>query len=156
MTGVFGEPHEGEERRETVSAVIQRESDGKFLLLKFSGYNWIAPSVGGVEKGESVLKAAEREVFEETGYRTKAVRVLGEIVESHFYADHKKVWRYRIDQPVLLKLISSEPEEISVEEKSKHVVIWLTQKETLDLMTHKYNTIGICRYLGICEPEGKV
>lgn len=152
MTGVFGEPHEGAERRETVSAVIQRKSDNKFLLLKWKKFGWVAPSVGGIENGESALEAAEREALEETGYKAKAIRKLGPVVESHFFAENKNVWRHRVDQPVLLELLSEEPIDIADEEKDMHEVVWMSYKEALEKMTHKENTTGICRYLGLKEP----
>lgn len=155
MSGIFGAPHEGAERRETVSAVIQRKSDNKFLLLKWKRFGWIAPSVGGIEKGETPLEAAEREVLEETGYRAKAVRKLGSVVESHFFAENKNVWRHRIDQPVLLELLSEEPVVVATEEKDMHEAVWMSYKEALEKMTHKENTTGICRHLGLKEPASK-
>ena len=153
MTGVFGSPCEGAEKRETVSAVVQRKSDGKFLLLKWNEFNWIAPSVGGLDKGESAENAAVREVLEETGYKTKPLRKLGEVVESHFFAANKNVWRHRIDQPVLLELISEEPVAVSETEKKLHTVVWMNSKEALEKMTHIENSIGLCRYLKIEEPD---
>jgi len=146
---VFGEPHEGEEKRRTISAVIQRKSDVKFLLLKWKEFNWISPCVGGIDGDESPEEAAEREVFEETGYKAKAVKRLGGLIESHFFAANKNVWRHRVDQPVLLKLLSEKSEGVGEEEKKKHEVIWLSADEALQKMTHKDNNIGICRLLGI-------
>jgi len=146
---VFGEPHEGAEKRKTISAVVQRKSDKKFLLLKWKEFDWISPCVGGIDGDESPEEAAEREVLEETGYRAKAVRKLGGLIESHFFADHKNLWRHRIDQPMLLELTSDEREVVSDEEKNRHEAIWLSAEEALKRITHKYNCIGICRYLGI-------
>jgi len=153
MTGIFGSPHFGAELRKTISAVIQRKSDKKFLLVKWNNFDWISPSVGGIEKGETPEEAAQREVFEETGYKAKAVRKLGEVVESHFFAENKQVFRHRIDQPVLLELLSEEPAVVSQEESKLHAVIWLSAKEALARITHLENKCGICRYLGIEEPN---
>lgn len=52
------------------------ECDGKFLILhrknedSFGG-KWGLPA-GGVEDNENIRDAAVREIFEETGYRTKS------------------------------------------------------------------------------------
>ena len=56
------------------------DSTGKLLLIKGKtthqgGPFWCAPG-GGVEEGESLFKAAEREVLEETGYFGKAEKVV--------------------------------------------------------------------------------
>lgn len=87
---VFGEPHEGAEKRKTISAVIQRKSDGKFLLLKWNEFGWIAPCVGGIDGDESPEVAAEREVLGETGYKVKAVKKLGGLIEPHFFSRRSK------------------------------------------------------------------
>ena len=155
MVGVFGKPHKGAEKRETISAVIQRKSDNKFLLVRWKKFGWIAPVVGGIDLGETPEEAAQREVLEETGYKAKAIKKLGSIVESHFFAENKNVWRHRIDQPLLLELVSEEPIDISPEEKEKHEVVWMTYKEAIEKITHKYNAIGICRYLGLKEPNAE-
>ncbi|VVB75748.1 RNA pyrophosphohydrolase [uncultured archaeon] len=146
---VFGEPHEGELKRYSVSAVIQRKTDGKFLLLKWKEYDWLSPCVGGIDGDESPEEAAEREVLEETGYHAKAIKKLGGLIESHFFAEHKNLWRHRIDQPVLLELTSEERESVSDDELKRHEVIWITLDEALKKITHKYNCICICRYLGL-------
>ncbi|PIN90508.1 leucine--tRNA ligase [Candidatus Pacearchaeota archaeon CG10_big_fil_rev_8_21_14_0_10_34_76] len=142
----FGEAKEDEEKRFTISAVVQRKSDKKFLYLKWKEFGWVAPVIGGIDGNETPESAAEREVFEETGYKAKAVGKLGLPFEAHFYADNKKVWRHRIDQPILLELISDNPEKLNKEESSMHEVSWLSREEVAKLTTHSYNLIGIERF----------
>ncbi len=144
---VFGEPHDDEESRRTISAIVYNEKDEKFLLIKWKKFNWIAPVIGGIDGDETPEQAAEREVFEETGYRVRALERLGGEVESHFFADNKNVWRERFDQPVLLELIDENKEELDEAEDVKHEVIWLDRNEAIKQMTHSYNTIGIERFL---------
>jgi ADP-ribose pyrophosphatase len=60
--------------------VLLKNSDNKICLIKSLRYTtqkieWELPS-GGVEKGEDILKAAEREVMEETGFKTRALKLL--------------------------------------------------------------------------------
>ena len=142
-----GDPHENEEFRKTISVVVHRKSDDKYLLVQWNKFDWIAPSVGGVDEGEDVFKAAEREVMEETGYRVKAVDTLGGVIESHFFADNKKVWRFRMDQPVLCELLDEIPVDVEQEESSRHQAIWMSASDALQKITHPYNKIGLERYI---------
>jgi len=151
-TLVFGKPREGAERREEICVVVQRKSDGKFLLLNWSKFGWVTPVLGGIEKGETPESAAERELFEETGYKGKAIKRLGSCTESHFFAEHKNVWRYRISQPILMEVLDETALRVSDKENMQFEVIWMTADEALEKITHRENKIGICRYLGIEEP----
>ncbi len=141
---VFGEKKQKEEERKSVLAIIRRKSDGKFLILRWKKeLGWISPPIGGIEEGEDIMSAAEREVFEETGFKARAVRKVGFEVESHFYADHKKMWRKRIDQAVLLELESETGDVVSEEERAMHQVVWMTGEEALHNITHENNKIAI-------------
>ncbi len=142
----YGEEHEGAEFRRTVSAVVQRKSDKKFMFVKWNKFNWIAPVIGGIERGEKAEKAAEREVLEETGCKVKALRTLGMQSYSNFFAENKNVWRRRLDQPVLLELIE-DGKKVSREEKEKHEVIWLTAEEALKQITHEENKAGLFAFI---------
>ena len=143
-----GVPRENAEFRKTISAVVQRKSDGKFLLVKWNKFGWVAPVIGGIEEGEDIGKAAEREIFEETGYKTKFVKKLGGEIESYFFAENKNVWRHRLDQPVLLELIDNTQAEIQKEEKDRQEAIWVNGEEAIKKITHSYNAQGILRHLG--------
>lgn len=61
----------------TVAAVIER--DGKFLLVEEEterGLRFNQPA-GHLEAGESLLAAAQRELFEETAYRFRPIALVG-------------------------------------------------------------------------------
>lgn len=60
--------------------VLLKNKDKKICFLKSLRYTtqkvqWELPA-GGIEKNEDILKAAEREVLEETGFKTKALKLL--------------------------------------------------------------------------------
>lgn len=46
----------------------------KALRYTTQNIDWELPA-GGIDKGEDILKAAEREVLEETGFKTKALKL---------------------------------------------------------------------------------
>ena len=144
---IFGQSHDGEVLRKKIVAVVHRRSDDKFLFVKWKKFGWISPVIGGMDD-ETAEKAAEREVYEETGYKCKAVRRLGGIIETHFFAENKNEWRYGEEQPMLLELESETPEHVHKDEESKHQAIWLTADDAKKLNTHPYNNIGLLRYLG--------
>ena len=143
---IHGERHENEEPRHTVSLVVKRKSDGKFLAVKWIKEDWAGPVVGGIDKGETPEDAAVREAYEEAGVKVRAVERLGDVVESHFFAAHKNVWRVRYDQPILCELIDEKQEEVSDEEKAIQTSIWLSEDEIIRKITHYDNQIGHIRY----------
>ena len=78
----------------TIHAVIcyiERESDGKYLLLhkakeKFGGGLWNAPG-GKIETAESAEAATVREVYEETNLKVSNLEKVGELI---FFFGEKK------------------------------------------------------------------
>lgn len=67
--------------------------DNKLLLVKRkydpdAGY-WSIPG-GHLELGEKVIAAAEREGFEETGFKVKVTKLAG-IIDKIMYDDHDKI-----------------------------------------------------------------
>lgn len=116
--------------RQTVSAIVRNKA-GKVLVLRWPEYKWLTGVIGGINEGETPEQAAEREVLEETGYRARAIRAIPIAIESHFYAEHKKEWRSRIDTPVLLELLDETSEAISDEEAEKHAAEWLEPDQAL-------------------------
>ncbi len=116
--------------RETINAVV-RHDDGRLLFLKWKDYKWVTNVIGGVEQGETLERAAIREVLEETGYRVRPVFVSPIAIESHFYADHKKEWRSRLDTPILMELESDQKGPLSEAERAQHDTAWMTYEEAL-------------------------
>ncbi|MFC1721408.1 leucine--tRNA ligase [Patescibacteria group bacterium] len=138
----YGKSRNDAVTRKTITAIVHRKKDDKYLFVKWPEFDWYAPPIGGIDESETPEQAAEREVLEETGCKVKAKRKLGGLVEMYFYADNKKVWRHRIDQPILLELTSDKACAVSKEEMAKVEPIWLTKKEIKSKLTHEYNGIG--------------
>ena len=140
-------PNAEAERRRTISAIIQRKSDDKFLFLKWKKFGRISPVIGGIEWDEDIFVAAEREVLEETWYTVKAIKKIGRLSESNFFAENKNIRRQRIDQPVVLEVVNETPAHVDAEEFEKHEVIWLTYDEAIAQTTHQDNTFGITAFV---------
>lgn len=128
--------------RETVSAVV-RDKKGRVMLLHWPQYKWTTVVIGGIDKGETPEKAAEREVLEETGYKAKAVYTSPIHIHSHFFADHKNEWRSRRDRAVLLELIDDTPLPIAAEEADKHSAIWMSPEEALQEGMYGNNKLAL-------------
>ena len=146
---VFGEPHENEEFRKTITAIVRRSSDGKFLAVKWKKFGWLSLPIGGIDEEETPEEAAVREVFEETGYTVRPVKKLGGEIIMHFFAENKNVWRHRMDQPILLELVTEEQAKRTAEEEEKLDPLWIEGKDLLEKITHPENIIGVQRCLGI-------
>lgn len=140
-------PHTEAERRHTISAVVHRSTDNKFLFLKWKKFEWVSPVVGWIEWNEDIFVAAEREVLEETWYTVKAIKKIWRLSESNFFADNKNVRRQRIDQPILLELVDEKPIAVAADELEKHEVVWLTYEEAVEQTTHKDNLLGLSAFV---------
>lgn len=69
-------------RPRACGALIRNETILMVRHVEPTGSYWTLPG-GGVEAGETLAEAAEREVFEETGLRVRPVRLLWEGVYGH-------------------------------------------------------------------------
>ncbi|MEM2121160.1 MAG: leucine--tRNA ligase [Candidatus Woesearchaeota archaeon] len=145
---VFGTINENEVFERTISIVVQRKNDNKFLLIKSNDSNHISPFIYNVEEGEIIEEKAVKKFFEETGYKTKFVKKLGTEIEYHYYLENKKVYVKRLDQPVLLELVDEKQQNFDRNKISEHQIIWLSEEEALEKITQEHNKIGILRFLG--------
>ena len=141
------EPHPEAEQRQSISAIVYRASDNKFLMVKWKQYGRISPVVGGIDEGEDALQAAEREVLEETGYHAKAIQKIGRLTEANYFAENKKVWRQRVEQPVLLELVDEHANKIDDDEDAKHESIWLSYEEAMAQISHPENLFGLTAFV---------
>jgi 8-oxo-dGTP diphosphatase len=72
--------------REAARAVLL-DSDGQVYLLNVSRHGYHKLPGGGVDEGEEIKQALEREILEEVGCNTEIVAELGMIVEFRDYED---------------------------------------------------------------------
>ncbi len=139
--------------RNAAVCIIKHWSEEKYLCLEWKKVKWNGFVIGGIDEGESLEKAAIREVQEETGYQNvEFVKELGNTVHSQFYHAVKKQNRFAHFRPVLLKLKDSLQLEISPAEKELHNLKWLTPKEVDKFITHDDMKFIWNRYIGKIEP----
>ncbi|MBK66567.1 MAG: hypothetical protein CMP22_00365 [Rickettsiales bacterium] len=98
----------------TVRGLVPDEQ-GRLLFIYEKGPNLWVPPGGRLEHGEEMYEAIEREVYEETGYKTKVDKfafvydqVLGSI-------DWHVVQMYFLMQPVLSSELNEEWEDLDTE-----------------------------------------
>ncbi len=61
---------------------VLRRRDGKYALMYTEKFDLYSLPGGGVEKGEGLIDALKREMFEETGCSCDKIRVLGYVYEN--------------------------------------------------------------------------
>ncbi|HEU5004532.1 MAG TPA: class I tRNA ligase family protein [Candidatus Saccharimonadales bacterium] len=81
-------------QRNVAMCLVKHPKNDEIITLKWPKFGWRGLVTGGVEKGEDLIEAAEREITEETGY--KNMKLVGRVpypINSLFYAEHKDVNR---------------------------------------------------------------
>ena len=145
-------PVAGKEKvvRQNVHVIVKNPKTGLYVGLKYNKHNWTTFPMGGVDKGEDIIAAAKRELFEETGYKNvTGGKILGGQVRAEYFAAHKDQNRVSYTNAVYFELVNEEKEEIGEAEKEEHQVIWLTEKDIhSDLMTHAEMDVWLERLAG--------
>jgi len=118
------------EERNAVMAILRRRSDGKYLCINYRPTATHEFVSGGIEGNESLVEAADREIREETGYTNVSfVRELGRPAHSKYYSVHRKTNTLAHYTPLFFELLGDEHIEVSADEKARHEVRWLEEKE---------------------------
>ena len=109
--------------------------EGKVILVNQRGISWSFPK-GHVEKGESDLEAAKREIYEESGVNDlELIKDLGEYTRFRIGFDGKddvskrktiKLYLFRTNQTSLKPIDPANPE-----------ARWITKNEVTTLLTHE-------------------
>ncbi|KXT77138.1 Mutator mutT protein (7,8-dihydro-8-oxoguanine-triphosphatase) [Streptococcus sp. DD10] len=75
-----------------VYAVIPNQEKDRIILVQAPNGAWFLPG-GEIEKGEEHLKALERELLEELGYRAEIGNYYGQ-ADEYFYSSHRDTYYY--------------------------------------------------------------
>ncbi|OGG56358.1 hypothetical protein A2680_01090, partial [Candidatus Kaiserbacteria bacterium RIFCSPHIGHO2_01_FULL_55_37] len=116
--------------RKAVMAIVRRRSDGKYLCINYRPTATHEFVSGGIEGNESLIEAGIREIREETGYTNISfVRELGRPAHSKYYSLLRKTNTIAHYSPLFFELLGDEQVEVSADEKARHEVRWLEEKE---------------------------
>lgn len=125
-------PKEGKEntKRTIIHAILLNEKEDKFIALRHKTQPWLTPITGGIDDGEDIIIAAEREIKEETGYQNlELIKQMPYLMWAEFYAAHKDLNRSVHSHALVFKIKNDVREPLSDEEKEKHEVVWLPISE---------------------------
>lgn len=107
--------------------------DGKVLTIKWLSRSSTEFPKGTMEKGETKESTCIREVFEETGYKTRIIQSLGKVVFEFDWEDgnhyNKTVYQY------LLELADNNEPTPQREEHEDFEDLWLTLEEAKNQLT---------------------
>ena len=128
-------PKEKFSHRQAIVAVVKHWQEDKYLCLQWKKIDWRGFVIGGIEEGEEIIAAAQREIAEETGFKNaRFIKKLGGIIHSQFYHTIKKENRWARFQGLYFELKNDEQAAVSDEEKAIQDVKWLKQEEVAQFL----------------------
>lgn len=117
-------------KRTAVVAIIKHWSEDKYLCLRWKKTDWRGFVIGGIEPGEDMIQAAEREIKEETGYQSaQFVKEIEGVIHAQFYHAVKEENRWAHFHGLYFELQNGDLKEIDDTEKAIHEVVWIPKDE---------------------------
>ncbi len=131
---VTGTPHENEQKKNSIVAIVYDEKKDKYLTLNW-GQKGGRLFVGGtIKDGESALECAKREIAEETGYTSlELVEELPKI-NHHYYAYNKDKYFNIESTGFFFKLKDDKQGAKALEEDEDFQVEWVKEEVILKEM----------------------
>jgi len=133
--------------REIAICLVKHPIENKFLCLDWKQTWWKSLISGGIDNDDPIAGGI-REIQEETWYQNiKFVKYLP-ASKSTFYRPHKRSNVVATQHNMLFELVDMEKTEIAPDEKQKHEVIWIDQKDMdkflnlRDLQNTRNNYLG--------------
>ncbi len=123
-------------KRNAICAIVRNPKNDKYLCISWKKVHMHGLVTGGVEEGEDAVKAALREIHEETGYKNiRLVKNPSFALHSLFYHRIKEQNRWARFQYLFFELENEERDLLSEKEASLHEVLWKTKIELKDFFS---------------------
>lgn len=117
-------------KRNAVCAIVRNPKNDTYLCVSWKAFRMHGLITGGVEEGEDIVAAAQREVHEETGYKNvRLVRDPQFALHSFFYHRVKKQNRWARFQYLFFELEDEERDAVDAEHAALHEVFWKSREE---------------------------
>ena len=118
---------------ESAGGVVAR--DGLIVVVNQRGSSWSLPK-GHIEKGETALKAAKREIFEEAGIRDlEFVKELGVYERRRMAKDAGKEDTTELKR-IHMFLFRTEQKELKPVDPDNPEARWVQKEKVCELLTH--------------------
>jgi 8-oxo-dGTP pyrophosphatase MutT (NUDIX family) len=113
---------------------------GEVLVVNQRGRSWSLPK-GHIEKGETVLEAARREIYEESGVKKlKFIKLLGSYIRSRMGAREGEVPSRRDEgrkrKKLTIFLFETDHERLKPIDPDNPEARWVDRLNVPDLLTH--------------------
>ncbi|MFH1644097.1 MAG: DUF559 domain-containing protein, partial [bacterium] len=131
IDGEFGYKNEKEiVERKCILAIVKHWEKDEYLILESKKHGWKTFVIGGIEENEDIVKAAEREIIEETGFSDlKFVKKLGGSIFAKHFAPHKDQNRFAELTGFYFELKSGQKVEVDEVEKEHQEAKWFSAKD---------------------------
>jgi len=127
---------------EVVCGILVVNDKGEILIIESPKWNCLIVPGGHIEYGERIRDAAEREVFEEVGIKSKFVRLM--VVQDVIFPKEFHKRKHFVSLGCLCKALSSETKK---DGKEVSEAMWVRPEKALKLKLHKHAIELIKRYL---------
>ncbi|MDZ4229991.1 MAG: class I tRNA ligase family protein, partial [Candidatus Veblenbacteria bacterium] len=129
-------PNQDVVKRNAVCAVVRNPKDGTYLCVSWRAFHMHGFVTGGVEEGEDIVKAALREIHEETGYKNiRLARNPEFALHSFFYHRVKQQNRHARFQYLFFELEDEARDPIDEKEDKLHEIVWKRPDELKDFFS---------------------
>ncbi len=129
---VTGTPHENEESKQSIVAIVYDENKDKYLTINWHDLGGRLFVGGTIKDGETPLECAIREIKEETGY--KNIELVAQLprVNHHYFAYNKNKY-FNIDcTGLLFKLIDNQVDDRNLDDDESFDVEWVDKNTVLN------------------------
>lgn len=122
-------------KKTQIAGGIVLNSKNQILIVSQRGLSWSFPK-GKIQKDESELEAAKREVYEESGVKSlDFIKKLG-VYKRHSMNKKNEDNKLKLKTRVIF-LFKTKQEKLSPKDPENTEVLWVDKEKVADLLTHK-------------------